>query len=282
VSGKPQIKLAAVRVGDLLKYSTTINEINRTASSIFSFACDSFPIEGVTSQRAKLIFDWLMTLFKQATTDAEKRDLARMFLTNITPEAERPQIFQVLVDTSILAADQNPTIATAAVETSAEAEFLRRVFQPALLHRLPLSVQLSAALTARVSEAQACIEAKAYLAAVILAGSVLEGLCLGYGSRMPERTNRAYTQQYKKPSPPFHAWKLREWIDVLGHLGDLSPNVEKFGHELRDFRNFVHPAEQLAHRFMPDHHTARIGLQVVVAALEDLVRACEKQKDAAP
>jgi hypothetical protein len=122
-------------------------------------------------------------------------------------------------------------------------------------------------------EAHACIEAKAYLAAVILSGSVLEGLCLGCGSRTPERVNRAYTSHYGRDAPQFHDWKLREWIEVLGKLGDLSPNIEKFGHALRDFRNYVHPAEQLVHRFSPDQHTARIGFQVVVAAIEDLARA---------
>jgi len=45
MSGKPQFKLAAVRVGDLLKNVTTINEINRTATSVFAFNRESFPVE---------------------------------------------------------------------------------------------------------------------------------------------------------------------------------------------------------------------------------------------
>lgn len=158
-----------------------------------------------------------------------------------------------------------------------ESELLKRVFRPELLARLPLDATLAAALKARMKEAHACIEGKAYLAAVILSGSVLEGLCLGYGSRVPERVNRAYAAQYCKSAPPFHEWKLREWIEVLGRLGDLSPNVEKFGQALRDFRNYVHPAEQLARCFTPDQHTARIGFQVVIAAIEDLARACERK-----
>jgi hypothetical protein len=161
-----------------------------------------------------------------------------------------------------------------------DVEFLRRVFRPELISRLPLDAALVKALTGRMEEAHACIEAKAFLAAVILCGSVLEGMCLGFGSRSPERTNRAYAAQYNRSAPQFPEWKLREWIDVLGRLGDLSPNVAKFGHALRDFRNYVHPAEQLAHRFSPDQHTARIGFQVVVAALEDLTRASGAKDDA--
>ncbi|MCK9463990.1 MAG: hypothetical protein M0R80_30605 [Proteobacteria bacterium] len=273
MSGKPQIKLAAVKVGDLLKYSTTINEINRTASSVFNFNCESFPIEGITSQRAKLIFDWLMTLFKQSISDAEKRDLAKAFLTNITPENERPQIFRVLVDTGIMDTAGDAVEAAPTAEAPAEAELLKRVFRPEVFGKLPLDATLSAALVGRMSEAQVCIEANAYLAAVILCGSVLEGMCLGFGSRHPERVNRAYASRYNKPAKEFHDWKLREWIDVLGYQKDLSPNVEKFGQALRDFRNYVHPAEQLANQFYPDQHTARIGFQVVVAAADDLVRA---------
>lgn len=158
-------------------------------------------------------------------------------------------------------------------QSTTEAELLRLVFRPEIFSKLPVEPAMSAALVDRTEEAHRCIEAKAYLAAVILCGSVLEGMCLGFGCRHPERVSRAYAAQYNKAPRQFPEWKMKEWIDVLGRLGDLSPNIEKFGHSLRDFRNYVHPAEQLAHRFTPDQHTARIGFQVVVAAAEDLVRA---------
>lgn len=158
-------------------------------------------------------------------------------------------------------------------EETTEAALLRRVFRPEVFAKLPVDSAMSHALVERMNEAQRCIAADAHLAAVILCGSVLEGMCLGFGSRHPERVNRAYAAQHDKSPRQFHEWKLKEWIDVLGRLGALSPNIEKFSHALRDFRNYVHPAEQLAHRFSPDQHTARIGFQVVIAAAEDLVRA---------
>jgi hypothetical protein len=154
-----------------------------------------------------------------------------------------------------------------------ETELLKRVFKTEEFSKLPLDDAMIQTLIARMHEAHRCIEVKAYLAAVILCGSVLEGMCLGYGTRHPERVNRAFNAQYKKTPPHFHEWKLAQWIEVLGRLGDLSPNVEKFGQGLRDFRNYVHPAEQIAYRFSPDQHTARIGFQVVVAAAEDLNQA---------
>lgn len=162
---------------------------------------------------------------------------------------------------------------TPSINPTTEAELLQLVFRPELLARLPVEPAMSALLAARMDEARRCIECKASLSAVILCGSVLEGMCLGFGCRHPERVNRAYAAHYCKSPKQFPEWKLKEWVDVLGCLGDLSPNIEKFGHSLRDFRNYVHPAEQLAHQFAPDQHTARIGYQVVVAAADDLVQA---------
>ena len=158
-------------------------------------------------------------------------------------------------------------------DQAAETELLRRVYRPEAFAKLPLDAPLVQALDERMHEVQHCIQAEAYLSAVILCGSVLEGLCLGFGARHPERMNRTYEARYGKGPPQFHEWRLRDWIDVLTELRDLSPNVGKFGHALRDFRNYVHPAEQLAHGFSPDQHTARIGFQVVVAAVDDLLKA---------
>ena len=170
---------------------------------------------------------------------------------------------------------------TAEDDGTAEAAILRREFQPELFTRLPVDDPMRQALVSRMHEAERCIGANANLAAVILCGSVLEGMCLGYGARNAERVNRAYAHRYKRPAKRLPEWRLSEWIDVLAQLGDLSPNVEKFGHGLRDIRNHVHPAEQLASRFSPDAHTARIGFQVVVAAAEDLVAATVRRQGTA-
>lgn len=160
-----------------------------------------------------------------------------------------------------------------------EDELLRRAFDPQRILKLPIEAALAKALMGRLEEAHRCVSAEAYLAAVILCGSVLEGMCLGIGLRQPERMNRGYGSFYNKSAPKFHEWSLRQWIEVLGALGDLSPNVERFGQSVRDFRNYVHPSEQIANRFSPDRRTALICFHVVVAAVEDLVRASAKQDD---
>ena len=127
-------------------------------------------------------------------------------------------------------------------------------------------------------EAQKCDHAGAYLAAVILLGSVLEGLCEGFGRQNANQVKAAFRARYREDAPRPEKWVLAQWIAVLGDLGHLSPNIEKFGHALRDFRNYVHPSAELDRKFSINQDTAKIGLQVVMAAVNDLARASSKQK----
>ncbi|CAG9297853.1 hypothetical protein EV690_1783 [Celerinatantimonas diazotrophica] len=42
-------RLVAVEVGDLLKYDTSVNQINRIGQAIFPFRKENFPNESITS-----------------------------------------------------------------------------------------------------------------------------------------------------------------------------------------------------------------------------------------
>jgi hypothetical protein len=163
-----------------------------------------------------------------------------------------------------------------------EQELLARSLRPEAVAGATRDPAMAEIVVERLHEAERCLGAEAYLAAVILAGSVLEALCLDFGAQHPERVNRAFEAAYNKPSPKLPDWHLRQWIDVLGSTGDLSPNIEKFGHGLRDFRNYVHPAQQRASGFRPDKHTAEISLRVVVAAIDDLGAAYVRLERAKP
>jgi hypothetical protein len=157
--------------------------------------------------------------------------------------------------------------------TVVDARVLDLRFDPDVFARLPIDGALRQALVARFKEAQSCFGVGAHLAVVILCGSVLEGLCMGFGAKDPDRVGAAFAERFRKPAPDrLGDWNLFEWLAVLRQLGDVSPTVEKYGHALRDFRNYVHPAQQLRSGFSPDEHNARIALQVVLAAVADLTR----------
>ena len=80
------LKLLAIQIGDELKYDTTLKEINRIAGAIFDFECLNFPNDNITSVRAQLVYDWVMTLDKQEISEEEKLSLLNDFIDGVAPE----------------------------------------------------------------------------------------------------------------------------------------------------------------------------------------------------
>jgi hypothetical protein len=105
-----------------------------------------------------------------------------------------------------------------------------------------------------------------------MCGSVLEGLLLGVALADPKRFNQAASAPTDNAGKvkQFPEWSLAQFIDVSCELGFLKLDVKKFSHALRDFRNFIHPYQQLSSRFEPDRHTAEICIQVLKAAIASL------------
>lgn len=148
-------------------------------------------------------------------------------------------------------------------------KFLSREFDILNLHKLPIEAGVLKIIEARLEEARKAREAGAPLAVIFLCGSVLEGVLLGAALQSPERFNRASCSPKTAAGrvKPFHEWNLAQLIDVAHEVGILKLDVKKFSHSLRDFRNYIHPYEQMKSGFMPDMYTAKVCFQVVRAAL---------------
>jgi hypothetical protein len=59
-------------------------------------------------------------------------------------------------------------------------------------------------------------------------------------------------------------------IDVAYELELIGLDIKKYANSLRDFRNYIHPYQQMCEKFSPDNHTAKISLQVLLAAIAEL------------
>jgi hypothetical protein len=70
----------------------------------------------------------------------------------------------------------------------------------------------------------------------------------------------------------FQNWTLSNFIDVACDIDLIQEDIKKFSHSLRDFRNYIHPYEQLANNFNPNEHTAMICFQVLKAAIFQLAK----------
>lgn len=158
------------------------------------------------------------------------------------------------------------------VKGATEDDFLKKEFSGISIERLGLEVMLTETLQLRLDEIQECLSVKAPLSVIFLSGSSLEGILLGMASKYSREFNNATAAPKDKLGKPlqFHQWSLNSLIDVAHEVGLLKEDVKKFSHSLRDFRNYIHPYEQVSSQFNPDEHTAKISWQVLKAALFQL------------
>lgn len=155
------------------------------------------------------------------------------------------------------------------VGEEAEKQFLEQDFRNISVSKIPIDPTLIPILESRLAEANRCFQSNSPLAVIFLCGSILEGILLGVALQKPREFNQAANSPKDKSGKVkvFHEWSLSQFIDVACELGFLKLDVKKFSHELRDFRNYIHPYQQMASNFHPDKHTAEICLQVLKAAI---------------
>lgn len=137
--------------------------------------------------------------------------------------------------------------------------------------KLNLEYGISEILKKRWEEIQKCIDAKATLSAVIMMGALLEGFLLGTMQRKPQLANTALNSPKKDGKVKhFAEWSLNDMIEVAHEIGWIQLDVKKFSHALREFRNIIHPYQQLALNTYPDIDTCNISWLVVQAACNDI------------
>jgi hypothetical protein len=158
-------------------------------------------------------------------------------------------------------------------EDQSEIEFLNHEFEEMNIAEIGLETQITSILEDRVTEIKNTILSNAPLATIFICGSVLEGIFLGIALSSPSSFNSATStpkdHQTGKPKQ-FYEWTLSNFIDVAFELGYIKNDTKKFSHALRDFRNYIHPYQQLSERFSPDSHTAKICWHVLKAAITQI------------
>lgn len=156
--------------------------------------------------------------------------------------------------------------------SDSEDEFLKREFANVSVEKIGLEGVVSDILEQRIREIERCFPASAYLSVILLAGSTLEGLLLGLAVKHPKQfnTSKSAPKDSSGKVKSFHGWSLSAFIDVARDLGLIKYDTHKFSHSLRDFRNYIHPFEQMSSGFSPREHTAKICLQVLKAAIHEI------------
>ena len=139
-------------------------------------------------------------------------------------------------------------------------------------HKLVSDSSLADVLLFRWQEAQRCVQGEAYLAAVVMMGSILEGVLLHRFENDLQAVYRANSSPKERGKPrPINKWGLSTLIDVAHEVGWLQGDVKRFSHALRESRNLVHPYMQRLQQDKPDRDTCSICWPVVRAAVSDLL-----------
>ncbi len=165
--------------------------------------------------------------------------------------------------------NQNDTFETT------EGDFLKRDYNNISLEKLDIDSAVTEILKERLIEVQKCLKCESSLCVVILCGSVLEGILLGMALKNMKEFNQSPSSPKNKDTGkplPFQDWTLSNLIDVAYGIGLIGLDVRKFSHSLRDFRNYIHPYQQMSSRFSPDIDTAKISWQVLQAAISDMTK----------
>ena len=148
------------------------------------------------------------------------------------------------------------------------------IHSPPDYSRLTSSIPgLKEELDRRWREAQKCVHVEAFTSAVILMGSILEGLLL---ARAQLSVSHAY-QSSRAPKDKtgkqiaVHDWTLSTLIDVAVDVGWLKTDRGKFSHALRESRNVVHPWQAVMSRTAFDQATCVTTWHVLDSSTEDLI-----------
>ncbi|BBN97134.1 hypothetical protein GCM10008960_41890 [Deinococcus sedimenti] len=152
---------------------------------------------------------------------------------------------------------------------------LRDLPAPAF-HALTRNPQLADLLEDRWNEAELLARTPAHRMALIAYGAVLEGALLAAVQDDPRVANIQVATPKERDSgkpKPFHDWTLTDLIQVAEQAGWLHRARGKLGHVVRDFRNYVHPREELRQQTSIDLGVVHVSREGVWFCVDDLVRA---------
>lgn len=152
--------------------------------------------------------------------------------------------------------------------------FLDQDFEVIDFKKLNLDPDLIQILDQRLLEIEKNLNANSPLSVIFLAGSILEGVFFGLASQNSKVFNSSSVSPKHKGGKvkKFADWTLNDYINVAKEIGYIEEDVKKFSHELRDFRNYIHPHHQKMNKFTPNKKTAEICFKVLELAISQIAQ----------
>ncbi len=178
------------------------------------------------------------------------------------------QIVKDRISVSVQEIDEN----TVPVEEDRTQKFIKDNSSRITVDGLNLELNILEVLNSRFEEVEKCRIAGASLSIIFLVGSILEGLLLATAQKYPQIFNKSTSAPKDSigKTKPFQDWTLANFIDVASQIGLLDIHIKSFSHVVRDFRNYIHPNEQLKTNLKPSIETADVCYAVLNAVVSQL------------
>jgi hypothetical protein len=116
------------------------------------------------------------------------------------------------------------------------------------------------------NEIQRNFVARCWKSAIILSGSCIEAVLLDL---LLKNEIRAKGSSKAPKKPDLKSWDLADLIDVVVDLG-LVRGVEKLSHSVREYRNLVHPGNEIRKGLRCEQEEAKIAIEVLNILHRDL------------
>jgi len=96
-------------------------------------------------------------------------------------------------------------------------------------------------------EANLVYETQAWKCCVVLCGGILEGMLIDALQNREQEASQAYKKPKKREgSRKINQWSLEDMVDVAKEIGILGKGTFHLSHAIRQYRNLIHPAKQVA------------------------------------
>jgi hypothetical protein len=116
-------------------------------------------------------------------------------------------------------------------------------------------------------EIQRAFIARCWKSLIILCGGAIEAILVDL---LVQNQTKATTASNAPKEPDISKWRLSHLINVSVELSLVTPGAEKLSHSIREYRNLIHPGNEIRHNLMFDAEEARIALEVLHIIHRDL------------
>jgi hypothetical protein len=129
------------------------------------------------------------------------------------------------------------------------------------------NAELRSILERDYAEIQRAFVASCWKSVIILSGGAIEAILVDQLLGDPGRA----TASNKAPKDAdISKWNLNDLVNVAVDLDYVSAGVEKLSHSVRDYRNLVHPGNEIRKKLSFGSEEARIALEVLHIVWRDL------------